>query len=78
MFPCQKGKRAIYCNKNNGPCFGGDQAELSIWSDRNGNFKSLSRTGQSVYKIGRNEEDGKNMLTNEKDDYFTITEIEVW
>jgi phenylpropionate dioxygenase-like ring-hydroxylating dioxygenase large terminal subunit len=42
----------------------------------NGDGKCLSYANRDNFKI--KEEGGKNMLTNEKDGKFTITELEVW
>ncbi len=57
--------------------FGGNSHwELGVEEPFNGENKCRSSANKDGYRIG--EQDGINMLTNLKDGYFTITEIEVW
>ena len=68
---------AIYCRSDLGPCFTGDgAAELTAFEPFNGENKCASRANEPGYNIPL--EGGKNMLTNEEDGYFTISELEVW
>jgi hypothetical protein len=65
----------ISCYSRVGPYYG--KGELFTCSDPfNGDEKCMSYANQPYYKIKK--EGGKNMLTNEWDGYFTITELEVW
>ncbi len=77
-FPNKHPKYAIGCYDNTGPTFtGGDWYELCAHFDPfNGDNKCYSYANKSGYKITK--EGGKNMLTNSKDENFTITELEVW
>jgi hypothetical protein len=60
-----------------GPTFARDvYAELVAYESFNGDGKCESRANRDGYKIVI--EGGKNMLTNNKDAYFTISELEVW
>ena len=34
-FPCQESQQAIFCYKDYGPCFGGQNAELVAWQPFN-------------------------------------------
>jgi TLD len=34
FFKCKKSEKAIICHQNYGPHFGGNEAELSVYSDR--------------------------------------------
>jgi hypothetical protein len=72
------GKGEIYCYSGNGPVFGsgGTGGELYALEPFNGDGKCSSRANCPGYKIVI--EGGKNMLTNNKDGSFTITELEVW
>ena len=77
-FPNKRTGKEIYCHSNYGPCFSGDgSSELSAYGEPfNGDNKCRSFANGSGYKIPL--VDGKNMLTNEEDGRFTITELEVW
>ena len=66
--------KEIYCNSGRGPHYGYN--ELRAWETFNGDGNCASYANKDIYKI--NEEGGKNMLTNEEDGKFTITELEVW
>jgi hypothetical protein len=71
------GKGGIYCKSGCGPVFSvGSNGELYALEPFNGDGKCSSWANCSGYKIVI--EGGKNMLTNNKDGYFTISEIEVW
>ena len=52
-------------------------SELSAFSPFNGNGKCISETNQRSYRIPVDGA-GTNMLTNNKNGRFTITELEVW
>ena len=67
------------CYKDCGPCFhGGNENELSADNEPfNGDFKCRSSKNDFGYFIPV-DSNGRNMLTNKEDDWFTITEIEVW
>jgi hypothetical protein len=68
---------AIYCRSNVGPCFNGYRnVELVAGEPFNGENKCCSLANYPGYNIPL--EGGKNMLTNEKDGWFTISELEVW
>ena len=72
-----KEENAIYCRSNYGPCFTGNRyAELIACEPFNGEKNCRSHANYSGYNIPL--EGGKNMLTNEKDIDFTISELEVW
>jgi hypothetical protein len=62
-----------------GPCFRGcDGNDLSArYEPFNGDGKCFSYANLSGYRIPVDGA-GTNMLTNNKDDNFTITELEVW
>jgi hypothetical protein len=65
----------IYCWSDCGPYYGDE--ELVAWNKPfNGDGRCLSRANKYTYEIPL--KDGKNALTNKKDGYFTITELEVW
>jgi hypothetical protein len=68
----------IYCWTQYGPCFsGGYYPELSAFREPfNGKEHCSSRANDIGYKIPL--VDGKNHLTNQKDGYFKISELEVW
>ena len=76
-FPCLESDNAIFCYHDYGPCFGGQNAELVAWQPFNEENNGGSISKQTVYDIGVDKQ-GKNKLTNQKSEYFTITEIEVW
>ncbi len=62
-----------------GPAFGikGNYGELcGFYEPFNGDNKCLSWGNKPGYCIGMTG--GKNMLTNNKDGWFTISELEVW
>jgi hypothetical protein len=71
-------KGGIGCRSNCGPAFGNKEtgAELCAYEPFNVDGKCGSYANQDGYKIDK--EGGKNMLTNNKDGNFTISEIEVW
>jgi hypothetical protein len=61
-----------------GPCFSGGGSELSAYYEPfNGNEKCLTRGNKPAYRIPV-DDGGINMLTNKKDGWFTISELEVW
>ena len=62
-----------------GPCFLGDNgSELAAWVEPfNGDGNCWSYANEPGYRIPV-DGTGTNMLTNNKDDRFTITELEVW
>ncbi len=64
-FPCKEAESAIYCRKNYGPYFGGEQAELAVYTDKNENMQCISHSGKKVYGIGTDDQ-GKNLLTNQQ------------
>jgi hypothetical protein len=72
------GKGGINCWSGCGPNFRADGGyiELSALEPFNGDGKCASYANRDGYKIVI--EGGKNMLTNNKDGKFTITELEVW
>jgi hypothetical protein len=72
------GKGEIICYSGYGPAFGseGNYGELRACEPFNGDGKCASWANESGYKIVIEGE--KNMLTNFKDGYFTISELEVW
>ena len=67
------------CRSDRGPCFhGGDGAELAAGdAPFNGDGSCYSRANKPGYRIPVDGA-GTNMLTNNKDYKFTITELEVW
>ena len=72
-----KEKYAILYASNLGPCFTGNGAtELIAFEPFNGENRCRSFANNPGYNIPL--EGGKNMLTNEKDGDFTISELEVW
>ena len=75
-FP-NEGKGGIGCYRFAGPCFSNmNTPELYANSPFNGDNKCCSCANESGYNIGI--EGDKTLLTNQKNGYFTITEIEVW
>ncbi len=62
-----------------GPCFGGNGfSELSAWDEPfYGDRNCVTRQNNPGYQIPVDGA-GTNMLTNNKDERFTITELEVW
>ena len=80
VFP-STGKGRIFWYSNCGPLFdssGGINNELGVEAEPfNGDGECFSYANQSGYKIGVDGA-GVNMLTNQEDGYFTITELEVW
>ncbi len=74
QFPNKGTGEEIYCRTDVGPCYGG--VELGVYSPFNGQGMCESCPGLSAYGIP--EEGGKNALTNLKNGFFTITELEVW
>jgi hypothetical protein len=77
-FPSKQTGTDINCRDDYGPCFSGsDESELdSILEPFNGDGNCASFTNKTCYDIP--EVDGLNMLTNKKNGYFTISELEVW
>jgi hypothetical protein len=69
----------IICGSEIGPTFGHTTwYELSAFREPfNGNRNCRSKSGGNSYRIPV-DKDGINMLTNNKDEEFTITELEVW
>jgi hypothetical protein len=72
------GNGGIYCNSGYGPVFieEAGSADLGAFQPFNGDNKCLSFANRPGYRIG--VVDGVNMLTNQKDGAFTISELEVW
>ena len=68
-------EKAIYCFKYAGPCFGNE--ELYLEQPFNGENLCRSFSNQGVFDI-KTKNMNTNLLTNQKDGYFSITEIEVW
>ena len=64
----------IKCWNGYGPCYGWEELSACPPFNRDGNCRSHGN--RISYKIPY--EGRKNMLTNEKDENFTITELEVW
>jgi hypothetical protein len=78
-FPhSSQAKWAIGCRSVTGPGFCGDNDwELCAWDEPfNGDNNCFSWANKNGYLIPL--KDGKNMLTDKSDGYFTITELEVW
>jgi hypothetical protein len=73
-----EGKGGIFCGTYLGPTFSveGTGELCAKYEPFNGDKYCKSFANQSGYCIGL--EGGKNMLTNNKDGGFTISEIEVW
>ena len=68
----------IYCRRSDGPNFGNkNYYELAAFEPFNGEFKCGSWVNNDGYNI-EDDECGKNMMTNERDGSFTISELEVW
>jgi hypothetical protein len=77
-FPSKKTGKEIFCDKRYGPFFAGsDHNELSAYEPFNGEENCTSVANGSVYGITV-DDTGRNMLTNQKNVGFTITEMEVW
>jgi hypothetical protein len=79
-FPKKRTGEEIYCHSNWGPCFSGRDSwsELSARDEPfNGDNACYSAAKCSSYGIPVDGA-GTNMLTNKKDDRFTISELEVW
>jgi hypothetical protein len=67
----------ITCYSDYGPYFGRNGAcELGAYEPFNGDKKCVSWANDFGHKIVI--KGGKNMLTNNNDGMFTISEIEVW
>jgi hypothetical protein len=62
-----------------GPCFTSSNSnpELAAWEPFNQDGKGRSFANNPGFCVGIDDV-GVNKLTNRKDGYFTITEIEVW
>jgi len=78
-FPSQKTGKDIFCHYNWGPAFRGENgSELSAPNEPlNGFEQCKSCTNYSSFGI-KLDDDGLNMLTRQRKDEFTITELEVW
>jgi hypothetical protein len=79
-FPNKRTGKEIYCRRDVGPCFsgGGNGSDLSAYNEPfNGDNKCLSNAKEPGYAIPVDGA-GTNMLTNKKNGWFTITELEVW
>ena len=78
-FPNKQTGKEICCGSNYGPYFrGGNGCELSAFDEPfNGDGNCFSFANKSGYGIPVDAE-GNNMLTKNKDDNFTISELEVW
>ena len=74
-FPTkQSGGGEILTKSNKGPHF----FELNASAEPfNGNENCISEANNTAYAIPA-DADGLNMLTNKKDGWFTISELEVW
>ena len=73
-FP-NTGYGKINCHSKEGPKYG--YSELSAMNEPfNGDRKCFSGANNDDHKIPI--EGGKNILTNQENGYFTITELEVW
>ena len=59
-----------------GPSFGDRELMSKDFLPMNDSRAWISITGRDNYNISF--EGGKNMLTNLNDEFFTITELEVW
>ncbi len=66
---------AIYCDNINGPSFGLD--DLSAYGDASRVNAFRSYANRASYLIGV-DSSGRNMLTLSENEYFTISELEVW
>ena len=78
VFPSKETGTDIYCSYYWGPCFrGGNHTELGTLAPFNGYESCDSNANKPGYEIPVDAA-GKNMLTNQKDGAFTITELEVW
>jgi hypothetical protein len=74
-FPNKKTGNEIFCTNEEGPSFG--TTELSAFTEPfNDDENCTSNTYEDGFGIPI--ENGKNMLTNKEDRWFTITELEVW
>jgi hypothetical protein len=77
VFKSQGGKYGgIYCKSDNGPHYGYGPELGAYYEPFNGHNKCISYANRTGYRIPK--EGGNNRLTNKKDEYFTITELEVW
>ena len=74
-FPSIKDEAAIFQTGTMGPYFGYD--ELLIGAPFNGEEKCTSNPNSAGFQIPVDAE-GVNMLTNQKNNRFTISEFEVW
>jgi hypothetical protein len=76
-FSSEDTAKDIICHRNLGPCFGHGNSELGACDEPfNGKDNCRSYANSKGYNIPL--VDGKNQLTNQKDGYFTISELEVW
>jgi hypothetical protein len=67
----------IYCRSDYGPCYG--DIELEAFEPFNGYGRCRSMANYDTFKIEYTDRKfDKNMLTNEGNGQFTITELEVW
>ena len=78
-FPNKRTGMEIFCRSDFGPCFSGlGSSDLSAsFEPFNGYNNCRSWANKPGYDIPVDGA-GTNMLTNKKDGYFTITELEVW
>jgi len=78
-FPSLNKGKDTKCSKQYGPCFhGGQSSELSASNAPfNGDDNCSSNSNNPGYGITLDTA-GINMLTNQKDGPFTISELEVW
>jgi hypothetical protein len=78
-FPSKATGNDIYCRDDFGPCFSGDSVYDDLAASNepfNGKDRYVSWAKHPGYNIPL--VDGKNQLTNQKDGWFTISELEVW
>ena len=77
-FPSKATGKDIYCRSDFGPRFrGGNYSELCVnCQPFNGKDNCISCANQPGYNIP--VVDGKNQLTNQGGNSFTISELEVW
>ena len=78
-FPNLGSGKEIYCHNSCGPCFrGGEGSELGAsnepFNSDNYCISYANKTGYGIQVDGA----GTNMLSNKKDKWFTISELEVW
>ena len=75
QFKNRRTGKEIVCFSGCGPSYG--YLELAAYDGPfNGDGRCRSDANENTYKISL--KDGKNALTNKEDEWFTITELEVW